>query len=89
MNRNIKPAELRQWLKQGRDTQILGVRKKADFDLDPKMLPGHVGWIRPRSLNGALTYPATLRLWCTACTAMPSATGLSITYRDKDSTPVR
>ena len=31
MNRNIEPAELRQWLEQGRDTQILDVRKKGRF----------------------------------------------------------
>ncbi len=40
MNRTIEPAELRQWLKQDPDTQILDVRKKADFDQDPHMLPG-------------------------------------------------
>jgi thiosulfate sulfurtransferase len=50
MNRTIEPAELSQWLQQGHDTEILDVRKKADFDLDPKMLPG-ARWREPAAVT--------------------------------------
>ncbi len=66
MNRNIEPAELRQWLEQGRDTQILDVRKKADFDLDHKMLPG-ARWLDPAEVaewSADLSGDATIVVYC-------------------------
>ena len=38
-NRTVAPEELHSWLQAGRALQILDVRKKRDFDADPRMLP--------------------------------------------------
>ncbi len=50
MNRTIEPAELNRLLQQGHDIQILDVRTKADFDVDPKMLPA-ARWHDPTTVS--------------------------------------
>ncbi len=35
----VTPEQLLQWLREGRALQLLDVRKKHDFDADPRVLP--------------------------------------------------
>lgn len=39
MKDTVTPLELRRWLEEGRALQVLDVRKKHDFDADPRLLP--------------------------------------------------
>lgn len=66
MNRIIEPTELSRLLQQGHDIQILDVRKKNDFDLDPKMLPG-ARWHDPAAVGEwgpELSSGATIAVYC-------------------------
>lgn len=49
-NRTVTPAELLEWLRQGRTIQLLDVRKRQHFDADPRLLP-HAKWLDPQRVD--------------------------------------
>ncbi|MFQ6023703.1 MAG: rhodanese-like domain-containing protein [Acidiferrobacterales bacterium] len=66
MNRSVTPAELRRWLEEGRDLQILDVRKKTDFEADNHMF-ATAKWMDPERVadwTAGLSQKATIVVYC-------------------------
>lgn len=50
MDRTIAPHELKAMLAEGRDVEILDVRRKADYEADPHMIPA-ARWRNPEEMT--------------------------------------
>ena len=50
MNETITPKELQSLQEKGRNLTILDVRRKSDYDADPKRIPGAT-WRNPESVE--------------------------------------